>query len=194
MVMDMVTFAASPVSFGSDCNDQDPQTYMGATEVIGDGIDQDCDNAELCYADEDGDGFGSESTVSSVDEDCNDAGESAFMTDCDDTDATSFPGAEDIEGDGIDQDCDGEDQSQDPQDTGDTGEDEDTGDSEDTGENPDTGDSGTGDNGSTVPGETNPPKEGGLTCSSGTNSPSGLFGSLLLFGVAFTRRLKNRLV
>ena len=96
---------------GNDCNDDDAQTYLGAVEIVGDEIDQNCDQAEICYADADGDGFGSEETVSSSDSDCSDAGESANDTDCDDSDAGVNPAAEEILDDGIDQNCDGEDES-----------------------------------------------------------------------------------
>jgi hypothetical protein len=40
-----------------DCNDNDPSIHPGATEVVDDGVDQDCDTNELCYADADDDGY-----------------------------------------------------------------------------------------------------------------------------------------
>ena len=73
-----------------DCDDGDAQTYQGATEIVGDGIDQDCDGRDLLATevDDDGDGY------AEVD------------GDCDDTAASVHPGA--IEKcDGTDQDCDG---------------------------------------------------------------------------------------
>ena len=76
-----------------DCDDFDAAAYPGATEVVGDEIDQDCDAAEVCYADADGDGFGSTLTVASSDEDCQDSGESTTDDDCLDSDADSYPGA-----------------------------------------------------------------------------------------------------
>jgi len=60
------------------------------------------------YADADGDGFGDGATSESG---CDPSpGYVADATDCDDSDATVHPGADEIAGDGIDQDCDGEDQ------------------------------------------------------------------------------------
>ena len=78
---------------GTDCDDGDASIFPGAVEVAGDGIDQDCDGADL-IADADGDGFDALA---------------AGGTDCDDGDASVFPGAPEIAGDGIDQDCDGQD-------------------------------------------------------------------------------------
>ena len=84
---------------GDDCNDYDANTYPGAPEVCGDGVDQDCDGADQscgdCH-DRDGDGH----------QDASCGGD-----DCDDADADVHPGATEICGDGIDQDCDGADQS-----------------------------------------------------------------------------------
>lgn len=44
-------------SGGDDCNDNDDSIYSGALEIPGDGIDQDCDGAELCFCDTDNDGW-----------------------------------------------------------------------------------------------------------------------------------------
>ena len=103
---------------GPDCNDMDASIHPEAMEICGDGIDQNCDGADLlceeiscsdvcdgtvtppvdfpiacnCFYDEDGDGYGS-----------------GFGPgpDCDDTDPTIHPDAPEVCGDGIDQDCDG---------------------------------------------------------------------------------------
>ena len=93
-----------------DCNDSNASIYPGATEVIGDGVDQDCNNQETCYADLDNDGYrpDSSSTVTSADSDCSDSTE-ALSTDpdgdCNDSNAAIHPGASEVVGDGIDQDC-----------------------------------------------------------------------------------------
>ncbi|HUT29321.1 MAG TPA: MopE-related protein [Sedimentisphaerales bacterium] len=94
-----------------DCNDFDPNVYPGATEIVGDGIDQDCDSHETCYLDADDDGYRPDaiSTVVSGDMDCMDPGEAAASDptgDCDDAAANVHPGATEIVDNGIDEDCD----------------------------------------------------------------------------------------
>jgi FG-GAP repeat/Putative metal-binding motif len=104
---------ASGVTAGTDCDDGDAAFNPGATEVVGDEVDQDCDGTEACAADADDDGYvDGTTTVASTDTDCTDAGEGLASDptgDCDDTDSTVYPGATEVEDDGIDQDCDGED-------------------------------------------------------------------------------------
>jgi hypothetical protein len=93
-----------------DCDDEDPDINPGEAERYGDGVDSDCDGVELCYADLDGDGYRTAELVQSTDLDCDDPGEAmadAPLVDCDDMLAGVNPGATEIDGDGIDQDCDG---------------------------------------------------------------------------------------
>lgn len=119
---------------GQDCNDQNQNTYPGATE-IGDGEDNDCDGSVdegLSITDDDGDGYseaqgdcddsdvsvspeGVEVPYDGIDQDCSgldltdvdgDGAEGGEGgTDCDDTNDEVYPGSIDIPYDGIDQDC-----------------------------------------------------------------------------------------
>lgn len=100
--------AAAPV----DCDDGDVAVLPGALERPSDGLDQDCDGAELCFADADGDGQRAVSldVTASPNLDCVDAGEaqaSAAPTDCDDGNAAIGLAFVEVASDGIDQDCDG---------------------------------------------------------------------------------------
>jgi len=75
----------------TDCDDTNPAVYTGATEVVGNGIDEDCDGFDTCFQDFDGDGFGSLTPVIGADLSCSGPGESVRSDDCDDTDASEFP-------------------------------------------------------------------------------------------------------
>ena len=96
---------------GTDCDDGDISRHPGAAEIPIDGIDQDCNGADLttCFVDGDGDGFGGATVLPLNDADCTDPGESPFSTDCNDGAGSIHPGAAETPDDGIDQDCNGSD-------------------------------------------------------------------------------------
>jgi len=71
-----------------DCDDGNASVYPGAPEIIGNGIDDNCDGLVDTCSDCDGDGF-------------------AVPFDCDDNDPDVNPGVLEIQGNGIDDDCDG---------------------------------------------------------------------------------------
>ena len=95
---------------GGDCDDQDETINPNASDIC-DGLDNDCDGIfeedavfTPYFTDQDNDGFGSGSSI----ELCSNPGP-GFSTndqDCDDTDATIYPSADEL-CDGLDNDCDG---------------------------------------------------------------------------------------
>ncbi|MCO4747933.1 MAG: putative metal-binding motif-containing protein, partial [Proteobacteria bacterium] len=97
------------VATGGDCDDGNPTVNPGGTEVC-DGADNDCNgfvddnasNPNTYYVDGDGDGFGDVAVTACVQAD----GWSGFDGDCNDGDASIFPGAFEICGDANQQDCD----------------------------------------------------------------------------------------
>jgi hypothetical protein len=101
------------VADDTDCDDTTASTYPGAPESCNT-VDDDCDgtideddaiDALTWYADTDADGFG-DAAVSDV-ACASPTGFVADDTDCDDTTATTYPGAPEVPYDTIDQDCDG---------------------------------------------------------------------------------------
>jgi len=94
---------------GPDCNDNAGSIHPGAAEDCLDGFDNDCDgltdkqdpdsvNCPFTCADADGDNYSAEGGL-------------CGLMDCNDRDAAINPGACDIIGDGIDQDCNGKDRT-----------------------------------------------------------------------------------
>ncbi len=102
------------VGLSGDCNDGDPSIHPGATEICGDGIDNNCDGQidEGCscysYVDADGDGYGNPATATPVP--CGEGipGQVGIGGDCNDANPAVHPGATEICGDGIDNNCDGQ--------------------------------------------------------------------------------------
>ena len=99
--------AAGYAEQGGDCDDGNAAVNPGVTEVCND-IDDDCDGTidrgllVEVWTDSDGDGFGDPSTAEEVCE--AEAQHVRDATDCDDSDASVFPGADEV-CNGIDDDC-----------------------------------------------------------------------------------------
>lgn len=103
---------ADGTALGADCDDTDASRYPGAPETCN-GVDDNCDGhvdeapigAPTWYADRDGDGYGDpDDAVVACDAPSGRVGDD---DDCDDREATVYPGAPDNALDGLDNDCDG---------------------------------------------------------------------------------------
>jgi hypothetical protein len=93
-------YGVGPLCLGPDCDDNNNRIHPGAGEVCGDGIDNDCaDGDRACppsCSDADDDGYGE--------------GAGCWGPDCNDRDPAINPGAFEVCGDGIDNDCSGGDE------------------------------------------------------------------------------------
>jgi hypothetical protein len=108
-VIGSCTQPAGTVGVGDDCDDANAAVYPGATEACN-GVDDDCDAqidesaGPTWYRDADADGHGTASTTTRA---CTrPSGYVATADDCDDTVASTFPGATEL-CNGRDDDCDG---------------------------------------------------------------------------------------
>ena len=108
------TAGSGYVADGTDCDDMDAATYPGAPELC-DGVDTDCDgtldepealDAASWYLDMDGDGYGDPAASTTACDQPSGYLDASVATDCDDSDASIHPGADEY-CDGVDTDCDG---------------------------------------------------------------------------------------
>ncbi len=89
-----------------DCDDGNVSINPGATDIVANGVDEDCDGMYQWYQDSDGDGYGSTTVVQSANTSPG-SGEANNSTDCDDSNASINPEETDIVANGVDEDCDG---------------------------------------------------------------------------------------
>ena len=103
------------ITDNTDCDDLEPDTNPSADEDPCNEVDDDCDGdvdeyddtPVSWYEDLDGDGYGNSERYAELHPECDQPdGTSAIDGDCDETNATTFPGADEW-CDGYDNDCDG---------------------------------------------------------------------------------------
>ncbi len=92
-----------PICGGNDCNDYNAAINPGATDICENGIDENCfyGDATCPCSDADGDGYGNPGKTNCA---------KSAETDCNNNNANIYPGATEICGNGVDEDCSGADQ------------------------------------------------------------------------------------
>ena len=90
-----------------DCADNVARRNPGAPEEPG-GTDENCDGITTCYVDRDGDGAAQDTTpYPSPDPSCRTRGFATLLGDCDDADPARSPNLREVDGNAIDENCDG---------------------------------------------------------------------------------------
>ena len=99
---------AGEATQGGDCDDSDAGAHPEAEELADDGVDQDCDGADTvtCLVDDDSDGYAGDVVDLVAEGVCDPAEHVELAGDCDDTDDSTYPGA-DESCDWVDSNCDG---------------------------------------------------------------------------------------
>lgn len=97
------------VTDNTDCNDNDSSIHPAASEIRGDGIDQDCNGSDLpplntYYQDNDNDGYGNPNE--SIESESQPIGYVTDNTDCNDSNSEIHPGSTEIQN-SEDDNCDG---------------------------------------------------------------------------------------